>query len=99
MRSFLSIFLILIFGAFIATPTFVVLNEIPIDISNLHTTTEEEKSQKQSTFEESETKRIHTFHALEATFEGLFQKNILKSPNSLWNVIYFDIHIPPPELV
>ncbi|MEX0997059.1 MAG: hypothetical protein WDZ45_08420 [Flavobacteriaceae bacterium] len=99
MRPFLSIFLTLLFAAFIATPTFVVLNEIPIDISSLHSTNEEEKSQKDRNFVEYETKRIHNFHTLEASLLDSFQKNILKSPNSLWNAIYFDIHIPPPEIV
>jgi len=97
MRPFLSIFLILLFGGFIATPTFVVLNEIPIDISILHSSTEEEKSQNECLFEENETNRHYNFFSLNTILLDSFQKNILDNSDSFWNTIYFDIHITPPE--
>lgn len=97
MRQVLSIFLILLFSAFIATPTFVVLTENSIDISFLHSANEEEKTQDECCFEMSENKKLDNFYTFESTLINCYKKNALEAPNSSWKAIYFDIQIPPPD--
>lgn len=97
MRQLISLFLILLFSAFIATPTFVVLSGSSIDISYLHSSSEEEKTHNERFFEESENKKLNNFYTFDSSLLDSYKKRILDTPNSLWNPIYFDIQIPPPE--
>lgn len=97
MRQLISIFLISLFVAFIATPTFVAITETTIDISTLHTSSEEEKTQNERFFEEIENKKPNYFiFDLAMLYSG--KKHDSEAPHSLWNDIFFDIQIPPPDL-
>tara|TARA_R110002072_G_scaffold174802_19_gene330580 strand:+ start:1498 stop:1797 length:300 start_codon:yes stop_codon:yes gene_type:complete len=98
MRQLISLFLILLFSAFIATPTFVVLSGSSTDISYLHSSSEEEKTHNERFFEESENKKLNNFYTFESALLDSYQKFILGVSYSLWNPIYFDIQVPPPDL-
>ncbi len=99
MRQFVSLFFILLFGAFLATPTFVAFFDNSPDISYIHSTTEEEKTHSERSIDESENKQIHKIYSYDSDLNGLNTKNSIKSSEPIWSKIYFEINSPPPEIV
>jgi len=99
MRQLLSLFFVFVFSAFLATPTFVVLVDTSAEISFVHHVTEEEKTHNERFVDESESKQINKFYAVDFIHFGLHTSHNLNAPQILWSAVYFEINSPPPETV
>lgn len=98
MRQVVIIFFILLFGAFIATPTFVAFSENSIDLSYIHSSTEEEKTNSERIIDEIENKQINKIYYYNSNLTGLHTKHPLAVPDHNWSTIYFEINSPPPDI-
>lgn len=98
MRQLVSIFFILLFGAFLATPTLVVFFDNAPDLSYVHSSTEEEKTNPERIIDESENTHNKKIYSFDSNLNGLHTKHILEAPEPNWSSIYFEINHPPPEL-
>lgn len=99
MRQLLSLFFVLVFSAFLATPTFVILVDTSAEISFVHHATEEEKTHNERFVDESESKQINKLYAVDSNHFGLHTNHNLNAPQTLWSAVYFEINSPPPETV
>lgn len=99
MRQIVSIFFILLFGAFLATPTFVAFFDNSPDISYIHSTTEEEKTHSDRSIDQSENKQINKICSQESNLYGVNTKSSSVAPEHNWSGVYFEINSPPPEIV
>ncbi|WP_339609561.1 hypothetical protein [uncultured Planktosalinus sp.] len=99
MRQLLSIFFAILFVAYLATPLFIVFFDNSTDISYIHSYTEQEKNNSELVIEESENKQFHKMYSNDSGLFELNTKQTLKNTESNWSTIYFDINLPPPELL
>ena len=99
MRQFFSIFFVILFVAYLATPVFIVFFDKSTDISYIHSYTEQEKNNSELVIEESENKQINKVYSIDSGLFGLNTKQTLKDQESRWSTIYFEINSPPPEFL
>lgn len=77
------------------TPTCVTLFDSSIDISHIHSSTEEEKNTVERFIDESENEQINSF---DSDLNGFHKKLVIENPALFWDSIYFKINSQSPEI-
>jgi len=98
MRQLASIFFSLLFLVFLATPTYVDFFDDSIDISYIHTSTENEKNNSERVIGEIENKLFEKLISYNFCPNILSKKHVLGLSKSIWETLYYDINSPPPEI-
>lgn len=95
----LSLFFVILFGLFIATPTVVMLIKSNSDLSVVYNVTEEEQNNNEErSIAENHSKILNKHLSFSLGFLEFSKTDISIYYNKSWAPVYFELTSPPPEL-
>jgi uncharacterized membrane protein len=98
MRHLISFFLLLSFIAYLAVPTVIAYIDNSVTISIVHSAAEEEQNGKERNFSDQNKKITNSTDLNFLSFVDFLKKSTIETSELKLAIVYFDLHLPPPEL-